>query len=139
MHDTLDKIKRGIEWYEKHSNTATIHDLLRCKDKIVSYNYYIAEQFDKFNKSAKVGYGVRKIGIAKEINKMTKAGETVSKADSIAIEEKEDIITDEKLNEGIADGLYIRLKHSGAVVRAIEQRIAVLRKELENSGKENQT
>jgi len=139
MHDTLDKIKRGIEWYEKHSNTATIHDLLRCKDKIVSYNYYIAEQFAEFNKSAKIAYGIRKIGIASEINKMTKTGETFTKSDSLAIEEKADIIKDEKLNEAIADSLYIRLKHSDAVVRAIEQRIAVLRKELENSGKENQT
>jgi hypothetical protein len=139
MHETLDKIRKGIEWYEKHSNTASMHDLLRCKDKIVSYNYYIAEQFADFNKSAKIGYGVRKVGIASEINKMTKAGETFTKADSLAIEEKQDIIKDEKLNEAIADSLYIRLKHSDAVVRAIEQRVAVLRKELENSNRENQT
>lgn len=137
MHETLDKIRKTIEWYERSSATATIDLLLRARDQLTTWNYYIAEQFAEFNKSAKVGYGVRKIGIAKEVNKMTKAGETVSKADSIAIEEKADIITDEKLNESIADSLYIRLKHSSAVVRAMEQRIAVLRKELEN--REDQT
>ena len=137
MHETLDKIRKTIEWYEANSATATIDILLRARDQLTTWNYFIAEEFAKFNTSAKVGYGVRKIGIAKEVNKMTKAGETVSKADSIAIEEKADIITDEKLNEGIADSLYVRLKHSGAVIRAMEQRIAVLRKELEN--KEDQT
>ena len=139
MHETLDKIRKTIEWYEKSSATATIDLLLRARDQLVSWNYYIAEEFAKFNQSAKVGYGLRKIGIASEINKMTKAGETFSKSDSLAIEEKADIIKDEKLNEAIADSLYIRLKHSSEVVRAIEQRIAVLRKELENSQRENQT
>jgi len=137
MHETLDKIRKTIEWYEKHSATATIDLLLRARDQLTTWNYYIAEEFAKFNQSAKIGYGVRKIGIATEINKMTKAGETFTKADSVAIEEKQDIIKDEKLNESIADSLYIRLKHSGAVVRAIEQRIAVLRKELEQ--REDQT
>jgi len=137
MHETLEQIKKIILWYRDKSTTATIDQLLKARDKLATYNYTIAEQFADFNKSAKVAYGIRKIGIACEVNKLTKAGETHSKADSLAIEEKKDIITEEKLNESIADSLYIKLKYSSEVVRAIEQRIAVLRKELEQ--REDQT
>ena len=69
----------------------------------------------------------------------SKASESFNKAESQAIEDKAELIKDEKLNEGIADKLYILIKHSDAVVRAMEQRIAVLRRELELSQNENQT
>ena len=139
MHETLDKIRQMIGWYERTSRKANLHQLLDAKDSLVTLNYTLAEEFAKFNQNHKIGYGLRKIGIATEINKFVKAQESHNKAESLAIEEKADIIKEENLNGAIADALYIKLKHSDAVVRAMEQRIAVLRKELEASGKENQT
>ena len=139
MHSTITEIRKMIEWYDSHSRNAPINKLLDAKDALVVRNYYIAEEFAKFNESHKASYGLRKIGIAEQVNRSVKAGESVNRAEHLATEEKAELIKDEKLNEGIADKLYILLKHSDAVVRAMEQRIAVLRRELENSERENQT
>lgn len=139
MHKTIEEIRKMIEWYKSKSRTANIHQLLDAKDAIVTRNYLLAEEFAKFNESHKASYGLRKIGIASQINKAIKAGESFNKAESQAIEDKEELLREEKLNEGIADKLYILIKHSDSVVRAMEQRIAVLRRELENSERENQT
>lgn len=128
----LKKISEHVDWYGKNSATATIDQLLECKDKLVGYGYHLAELVSEYFTNYTKCYYIRKIKIARTKNALIKDGSAISAAESIATEQAADEFDQEIENEAMAQRLNNLLRQSNKVVDAISQRVSVLKKESDN-------
>lgn len=129
--EIIDKITTQVNWYGKHSTGATLDQLLECKDKLVGYNYHLAELVSEYFLNYSKCYYIRKIKIARIKNVLIKNKTAITHAESIATEQAANEFEQEVENEAMAQRLDNLLRQSNKVVDAIQQRISVLKKERE--------
>ncbi len=130
MNEILEKINVIINWYHQKSASASPDDLLKCKDKLVTYNYNLAELVAEYSKNYHKNYYIRKLTVARMKNAYIKNGEAVGKAESLATEEAAEAFDNELESEALAMRLELLLRQSNKVVDAIQQRISYLKTEM---------
>lgn len=133
MEEIVLKIQEMVDWYQLNSSTASIECLLRLKDKLVVYNYNLAEILSDMSKNYHKYYYIRKMTISRRKNAMIKDGTAVNKAESIATEQAAQDFDNELEAEALANKLDLKLKQSNKIVEAITQRISVLKMEFKES------
>jgi len=129
--EILEKVSKQIDWYGATSNKATIDQLLNCKDKLVGYNYHLAELTSNYFLDYSMCYYIRKIKVARLKNVLIKNKSAIGTAESIATEQSANELENQVKNEAMAQRLDNLLRQSNKVVDAITQRISVLKKEME--------
>ena len=139
MEEIILKIGKGINWYGNNSAKANINQLLEAKDKLVTLNYNIAEEVAEAKRIYNYSYYIRKISISKSKNSYINQGHSATKSESIATEEQAEKLEQEINNESYALKIELLLRQSNKVVDAMQQRISVLKSELNNSKNLNVT
>jgi hypothetical protein len=125
--------KKCITWYAKNCKAATIDQLLDCKSKLITNNYYLAEKLTDLKKDYNFCYYSRKIEFAKSKNGFIKASMSATRAESEAMEVNSEILKNELDYESAAYRLETLLKHFDNVANDIMQRISVLKIENKNN------
>lgn len=128
----ITEIKKILNWYYKHSSSASITDLLDNQDKLsiwaCNLGEFAGELFGQFNNQ----YLIRRIGIAKTKQALIKNGSAIGKADSEALIENEEYYRQEIQSQIDAYTADILLKQTNKVMDAMRTRISYLKTEREN-------
>ncbi len=128
----MEQNRQLVTWYRNNAKKATLDQLMDCKTKLVTSNFYLAEHLAGLKKDYNVCYFSRKIEFSKKKNELIKGGSSATKAESLANEFNEDILRNEIENEGLAYQFELFIKHCENVANDIMQRISVLKKEYES-------
>ena len=135
----IEEITQIINVYNKKYSTLSIDELLNAKDRLVTFNFNLAEEVSDAKTSYNMGYFVRKISIAKQKNRLINQGDSAAAAESAALEGNEENLKQEITGESISFRLDLLLKQSNKVVDAISQRISYLKTEKHNAERMNNT
>ena len=130
MEEIVNKISDLITWYGNNCHKAQPEELLICKDRLVTFNYNLAQIVAESAKDYHLHYYIRKLTIARIKNAYIKKGEAVSKAESLATEESAEEFQNELESEALALKLELLLKQSNKIVDAIQQRVSYLKIEM---------
>ena len=129
MSDTLEQIRKDIDFYHSNAKEISVDKLLKLKTHLTTLNYYLAEQVADMKESYNNSYYIRKISISKTKNAYVNKSYAATKAESIATEEEAEKLETELNNEALANRLDLLLKQSNKIVEDITQRISVLKQE----------
>lgn len=135
----IDEIGQLIGWYKESGSTATISELLDCKDQIATNCWNLAEHTGDAKTDYNKCYFQRKIEVARQKQEAFGKGKTATKADVESIIKNEGLFNAEILKEGYAFKLDLMLKQANKVVDAISQRISYAKIEEHQTRTQNQT
>ena len=137
--EIINEISKIIEWYSKHSSSASINALLDYRDKLTAFLYNLVEEVAEAKRIYNYKYYIRKITISKKKNAYMLQGNAATKSESIATEEAAAELENELNQESYALKLDLLLKQANRVVDAMAQRVSHLKTEYSHSLMQEQT
>jgi len=138
-NEMLDSIYTYIEWYRENGNTASINDLLDCRDTISTWCYNLAEKTGDEKTDYNMACFIRTIEVSRTKQALIKKGSKIGHADIQALIENEGLFKQEIIHESYAFKLDLLLKSAYKVLDAISQRVSYLKVEESNTKYQNQT
>lgn len=137
--DILDDVKECVSWYQEYGARAQLSDLQEWKTKLVTVLFWFGEVVGTLKEDYNKAYYIRKITVTKTVTSHIRAKSAVNKAQHLAEEEHEKLFFEELEYESLAERMEILLKQANLIVQDMTQRLTTLRKEWDESNKQNFT
>jgi len=131
--EILKEIKDCVDWYSQNYATIDIHKAHNLKSKLVTYLYNLSDLVAEMKRESLFATVNRKYEHHKLKSQLIESSFTIAKAESKSIEETKTFLESEATYESMAFRMKLLLEQGNKVVDDLQQRIATLKKELENS------
>ena len=130
--DNVKEIAKSVNWYNQNYSKATINQLIDLKSKLVTENYYLAEQLAENNNYCLQAENEKKVKYAKLRQQAIVDGYQIGRAEAKAESE----ISDERDTywsyKSVVDRLKLLHNQVNEICNDIQQRISILKIEKQN-------
>ena len=131
--EILKEIKNCVNWYSENYATIEINTAHDLKSKLVTYLYNLADLVAEMKRESLFATVYRKYEHHNLKSRLIEQQFTIGKAESKSIKDTKEFLEAEAEYESITFRLKILFDQGNKVVDDLQQRIATLKKEMENS------
>ena len=128
----ISEIERILSWYKVKCEDCNLAILMASRDKLSVLSYDLAKEVAIAQTNYNSAYFIRRISVNRTANNLVKEGLAVNKANLEAIEENQAHYQNESTRESEAFMNNLLLKQVNQVLAAMQQRISLQTKELQN-------
>jgi hypothetical protein len=131
--EVIKEIKKCVDWYSENYKTISITDAHNIKSKLVTYLFNLSELVAEMKRESLFASVTRKYEHHNLKSQLIEKQFALGKAESRSIAATKEFLQAEAEYESMAFRLKILLDQGNRVVDDLQQRIATLKKEMENS------